>query len=316
MSRLAAPWSLLRDFTLGLRDESRQARPETYHLMRHAYVATRGASRRVLRGIYRAIRPASPSRLQYDAAALEALRREGLVLLPRYLDAARVQALERYFREIPGHPVGKNFARGAPVRIADARGTPRLGFDTLAVLRAPGMAELLADRSLQHLAAAYLGCEPIFTNVNAWWSLADPQADQEALNWAAQLFHFDYDWPAFVKFFFYLTDVGADDGPFTFVLGTHDDKRDWRDGRIADADIAAAYGDRVRRVTGSAGDLIVADTAGYHKGERVRVGPRLMLQLEYCVARLGAGYQYERYPRSARPPSDFRHTFDVFCEPG
>jgi len=275
-----------------------------------------GASRRALRWLYGRLRPARADAALVDAQVLDALRRDGLVRLPGFLDVASTAALREYFQRLPGHPVGENFARGAAVTIGEARRTPRLAYDPRDVIRAPGMGALLGNRPIQHLAAAYLGCEPIFTGANAWWSLADPEAGDEALSWAAQLFHFDYDWPAFVKLFFYLTDVTPADGPFTFVTGTHERKRDWRDGRVSDAYVQANYGASLRSITGAAGDLIVADTAGYHKGARVSAGPRLMLQLEYCIGRLGAGYQYPRYAKSMRPPSDFAHTYDVFCEPG
>jgi hypothetical protein len=317
MNRFIVLWYLLQDFRACLRHEGHQSRKETYALVRHAYVATRGASRRALRWLYGKIRPVEASSTLFESRVLEALRRDGLAVVPRFLDAPTVGALREYFRLTPSHPVGKDFAHGKATTIDQAVDTPRLGYDTEVVLRAPGVRELLADRSIQHLAAAYLGCQPIFTSANAWWSVADPGADDEALSWAAQLFHFDYDWPAFVKFFFYLTDVGIADGPFTFVVGTHEAKRDWRDGRVTDDYIEATYGENVRSVTGGAGDMIVADTAGYHKGARVAAGggPRLMLQIEYCVARLGSGYQYKRYPQSARPASEFKHTYDVFCEP-
>ncbi|HZQ73922.1 MAG TPA: phytanoyl-CoA dioxygenase family protein [Burkholderiales bacterium] len=314
MERLVAPWYLLHDFRRCLADESHQCRRETYGLVRSLYVRSHGASRRMLRGLYRRLRPVHPDLATFEPQRLLELRRDGITVWPGFLDGGTVAALRAYFEPRPSRPVGKDFVRGAPVRVEQADGTPRLAYESEEVLRAPGVLELLADRSIQNLAAAYLGCEPIFTAANAWWSLADPAADDEALSWAAQLFHFDYDWPAFVKFFFYLSDVGDADGPFTYVQGTHERKQEWRDGRVDDRAIREAYGDRVRAITGRAGDLIVADTAGYHKGARVAAGPRLMLQLEFCVARLGAGFQYPRFARSQRPRSDFRHTFDIFCE--
>jgi hypothetical protein len=302
------------DLGLGLRDESHRSRPETHRVIRRAYLASHGHSRRALRWFYRQVRKVDCA-AQVDPGALAALHRDGLIRLPGYLMPQTVHAMREYFERMPGRPIGGGYARGQLTKLADAARVPRLQYDPATVLGAPGTRELLADRRLQHLAAAYLGCEPIFAGINAWWSLADPGADDASLSCAAQLFHFDYDWPAFVKLFFYLTDVGPDDGPFVYVYGTHEHKREWREGRIDDAYIQRTYGAQVQPMTGRAGDLIVADTAGYHKGERVVVGPRLMLQLEFSVSRLGASHQYERYPSAVRPPSEYRHTFDVFCEP-
>ena len=113
-----------------------------------------------------------------------------------------------------------------------------------------------------------------------------------------------------MKFFIYLSDVGAENGPFTFVVGTHEHKRDWRQGRRDDAYIARAYPGAIKPVTGEAGDLIVADTVGYHKGERVQEGERLMLQLEFAVSRIGASFQYDPLPAKHRPDASI--TFDAF----
>jgi hypothetical protein len=315
---LAAPKYLalfVRDFAAGLRDEAHQSCHETFRVVRRSYVVSRGRSRRGLRWLYRRLRPAVTSSQYVDQTALNALRRDGLAIVSHFLTPETTSALFHYFQQLPAQPVGGSSENAAPVTIGAATHVLRLVHPTRSVLSAPGIGELLANRAIQHLAAAYLGCEPIFTGVHAWWSLADADADAERLSEAAQLFHFDCEWPAFVKFFFYLRDVGPHDGPFTFVLGTHEAKRHWRHGRVSDEYIAQHYGKSIRSITGSAGDMIVADTAGYHKGERVSAGPRLILQLEFCVARMGPALQYERYPRALRPASDFRHTFDVFCEP-
>ena len=84
------------------------------------------------------------------------------------------------------------------------------------------------------------------------------------------------------------------------------------DGRLDETYVRATYGDHVQEILGSAGDLIIADTAGYHKGKRVRKGQRLILQMEYAVSRLGASCQYDLLPRTNRPHGLFPHTFDMF----
>jgi ectoine hydroxylase-related dioxygenase (phytanoyl-CoA dioxygenase family) len=178
------------------------------------------------------------------------------------------------------------------------------------LLESPDIRALIADPFIRNVAAAYLGSTPIFTHLAAWRSRSDPGASADDLSEAAQLYHYDYDWPAFVKFFIYLTDVGPDNGPFTFVVGTHERKRHWKDGRRDDSYIASTYPNGAWAVTGQAGDLIIADTVGYHKGERVREGERLMLQFEFAVSRIGASFQYDPLPAKHRPDPSI--TFDVF----
>jgi hypothetical protein len=77
------------------------------------------------------------------------------------------------------------------------------------------------------------------------------------------LFHRDVDDFSFVKFFFYLTNVGASDGPHVCVLGSH--RRapvlSWRD-RLT-----------LRRYTDE-------DTTCVHKGTTPTGNPRLLLQFD------------------------------------
>jgi hypothetical protein len=78
MNRFVAPWYLLSDFRAGLRDEAHQSRRETYGLVRHAYLVTRGASRRILRSVYGKLRPVRANQELFPAPVLEALRRDGI----------------------------------------------------------------------------------------------------------------------------------------------------------------------------------------------------------------------------------------------
>ena len=132
-----------------------------------------------------------------------------------------------------------------------------------------------------------------------------------------ELYHFDCDWPLFIKFFIYLTDVTAADGPFSIIEGTHRDKPVWRDGRFPAHELLDdhALAARERRVTGPAGTLIAADTSAFHRGTPVEDGPRMVLQLEFAVSRFGASGQYPLLDASQRPAGGFVHTYDVFAAP-
>ena len=113
---------------------------------------------------------------------------------------------------------------GAEVRVS-AFGGPR---------RAPHSRDPDEWRAIVSAAYRYLRCEPIFAGIKAWWSLAEPAAPDEKLSGCAQLYHADFDYPAFIKFFLYLTDVDVDNGPFTYIEGTHREKPTWADGRHPD----------------------------------------------------------------------------------
>ena len=287
-------WTLPADLAGRFRSEAHQSRHATFALLRRLCAWTGGRSRHALRGLFRLIRPATPHLDARATSMVDELRHRGITIAKGYLSPGRCADIRGFLETCE----------------AIQRSSVRADYRPEDLLESADIRAFIADPFILDIAAGYLGCTPIFTQIAAWRSLHDPDASANDLSEAAQLFHYDYDWPAFVKFFIYLTDVGPENGPFTFVVGTHESKRDWSQGRREDAYIASSYPDRIWPVTGNAGDLIIADTVGYHKGERVRSGERVMLQLEFAVSRIGASFQYDPLPARHRPDSSV--TFDAF----
>ncbi len=90
----------------------------------------------------------------------------------------------------------------------------------------------------------------------------------------------------FIKFFFYLDNVGIDNGPFTYTKGSQIQKFDGWDSkyRWAHREISSIYGeDRIIKCTGNVGDLIIGNTNGFHKGSKVAKGERTLLSIYYGV---------------------------------
>ena len=100
------------------------------------------------------------------------------------------------------------------------------------------------------------------------------------------LFHRDHNSSNFIKLFFYLNDVEIDGGPFVFVKNSHYDKREgsYNPGsRISDNRIKDLYGDDIVYLTASVGDLIIANTTGFHKGLKCENKDRHMLTINYTT---------------------------------
>jgi hypothetical protein len=309
--RMKVLWQFSYDLLCHLRNESHQSHRLTYIFMRRAYLYTRGRSRRFLWMLFRMLRPVTHRKTTADIGLIQTLRKDGIALVPQFLSKTQVETMREFLTDQQGYIVGEHFS-GAPATHATIAGGLKLQYPSKIVLMAPGMSSLLASKKIRDIAAEYLRCEPIFTGITAWWSFADSEATQSDLDWAGQKFHFDYDWPAFIKFFFYLTDVSEENGPFTYVHGTHEFKHEWNDGRLSDDYVNDIYKSKVKAMTGCAGDMIVADTAGYHKGVQVTGKERLICQIEFAVSRLGASAQYEKLPRSLLPSIEPGHTFDLF----
>ena len=307
---LSALWAFPYDAVQHLRDESHQSSPASHVFLRTLYRVSRGRSRQVIGAAMQRLRPIEADA---DPELIEMLRRTGLAQIEGFVSEASVLALHDELSVLSGSIVGGPH-HGERASYGDRPAATKLHFNPDDLMRIPEVAELVASAELRSIAASYFRAVPIFTGLAAWWSFPDEDASDQQLDQAAQKFHFDYDWPLFLKFFVYLTPVDETNGPFTFVRGTHDQKARYTDGRRSDAEIEDTYGSSIRPCHGSAGDLIIADTSGFHKGARPESSPRLVLQLEYAISRLGASHQYPPLPRELRPANELGQTYAIFTK--
>lgn len=170
----------------------------------------------------------------------------------------------------------------------------RYDFSEEAILRSEAAQELMADPSVLAVAQAYLGCTPILDLVACWWHTSwSQQPDKEA----AQFFHFDMDRIKWLKFFFYITDVTPENGPHTFVAGSHRTNGippsilSKGQVRIDDKEVLDFYSrNDIIEFCGPIGTIIAEDTRGLHKGKHVQIGDRLVFQMEFSDSMFGKTY--------------------------
>jgi len=165
-------------------------------------------------------------------------------------------------------------------------------------MASPQMQDYCSDPALALTAARYLKQPVIQDQTALWWTTTKGTPDA-ALN--AWLFHQDRDRLSFLKFFVYLTDVSPQNGPHTFVRGTH--RKVPRllatDGRKDDALVrAAGLWDKVIEQIGSAGTIIAVDTVGLHKGKPPLKDDRCVLQVEFATSLFGAKPDYPTFTPS------------------
>lgn len=135
---------------------------------------------------------------------------------------------------------------------------------------------------LEKVATAYMGAPTAVGGVNLRRSKLTSLPAAETL-----LFHSDKNQARFLKFFIYLTDVDTASGPFTYVRKSHknrfrgwDSKYRWEEDRIRQL-----YGkSSILEYLGNPGDVVVADTTGFHRGKRVETRERVMLTVNYQIA--------------------------------
>jgi hypothetical protein len=169
----------------------------------------------------------------------------------------------------------------------------KLGRYNHALQASPVLQALATDPQLLGIARKYLNSEPVLIGARMWWSFSGP-ANTKQKKEAGQGFHYDLDGYRALAFFFYLTDVGAENGPHVYVRGTHD-KKHWKHvvsihkGR-EDGEIERIYGQEKQVVCcAPAGSGFAEDIFGFHKGQHPESGERLLLQFRYGLRDYGTG---------------------------
>lgn len=292
-------------FELGKRVHRRSGRTPwaSYFAFRQLYFQTRGAhNQKQVEALRRAAPPialdscdgvlgSGPSWQEELPGIAAALRRDGYHVFERKLARSHCEELRQLSLTLPARLTPRTAT--TPERaLFDAQRplAARYDFEERQYLAHPVVQHLLGDQSLIALAQAYFGAVPINDLMAFWWSAPQPTASSEA----AQLFHYDLDRQKFLKFFFYLTDVGPDNGPHCYVRGSHVHKppRFYADRRFSDEEVAQAFpADDIREVHGPAGTIVAGDTLCLHKGKPLVSGARLIFQVEFTLSLFGQTYE-------------------------
>jgi hypothetical protein len=150
------------------------------------------------------------------------------------------------------------------------------------LLNVTSLNSLATDSRIIAIATSFFKCFPGFGTQNLRYS-----ASENSREFGTCQFHRDFNSPVkILKFFTYLNDVTIDNGPFTYVEGSH--RRlpiDWsRKLRWENEEIESLYGaNSVKNLTGRYGDLIIATTNGFHKGLPLESGFRILFTMNFLV---------------------------------
>lgn len=210
-----------------------------------------------------------------DRALLDALKRDGYVVVPGYKDEAFCKRCITDFEEVMVNKP-EVVRRNSDLRV--------FGAEALS----PSIAEFSTDAFLGQMASSYMQASTVnaFTLVNKVETRADSMGSGEG-------WHKDASFRQF-KAFLYLNDVGEHNGPLQLVARSHwvtqyvHDMRagelPFRQLRIRDEQmekILRESGNRLVNVTGKRGTLILADTACIHRGRPPMSGERYALTNYY-----------------------------------
>lgn len=180
--------------------------------------------------------------------------------------------------------------------------SPRLDHRRWDVMSDKNVWSLMHELSLPELAAYYLRCQPVITQIESWHviPISSHASSERLYSHSAQSYHYDMDCIKFLKVFVNLTRSDSGSGAFEFVLGSHINKAKnrYKDKRIDDL---SPIDGEIIYANGVTGDAFLVDTSGIHRDGRAETSSRHVLQFEFAVAAFGASGLYsDSISRSAK----------------
>jgi hypothetical protein len=143
---------------------------------------------------------------------------------------------------------------------------------------------LALDKKLLEIVSLYLGMWPRLHAIGAWLNF--PTSDEAK---QSQLWHRDPEDIRLIKVFIYLGDIDANCGPFSYIPRTQPfgakasaDPEHTHPKRITDEEMRATVPQQDwLACTGPAGTMILADTVGFHRGGKPKIGNRILITFTY-----------------------------------
>lgn len=217
---------------------------------------------------------------------VDVIRVQGFARIPSFLTATSALDLYEGALQLPGFGSDpeKNYLSQSEWT-EDPLGGPRFIVDSNSLAGLQNLELIRINPVLTQISRKYLGCPPICASVEIWTTRPPLFISRKILGDSAMAFHCDSDYFGFLKFFLLLTEVTPSNGPFAFVRGSHRGKRHVA-GRMEDTEIISDR-DEVLFGTGEPGDLIIADTKGWHKATPPEHGIRTMLQVLHTTSLFG-----------------------------
>jgi hypothetical protein len=162
-------------------------------------------------------------------------------------------------------------------------------YDTNEILKSEKIQNIIIDPKILSLCQSYFKTIPIIDVVSSWWSFPSNDPD----NYSAQYWHYDLDRPQWLKVFFFLTDCTEKNGAHKFIKNSHIilNKNFFKKGytRIKDELIRDNFQkNKIITMSAKKGSILIEDTLGLHKGQKLDEGNRLVLQIQYSSNLFGS----------------------------
>ena len=146
-----------------------------------------------------------------------------------------------------------------------------------------------------NIAGNYLEVCPILDSIILGRSSVSVALSEQSLSANAMTWHYDKDRTSFIKFFVYLNDVDASNGPHQYIQGTRNIAHEHAspDLRIGSRLVYEKFPfESINTISGPAGTMFVADTHTIHRGLPPIERERHLLQFQYSSSLFGAPFSH------------------------
>ena len=233
---------------------------------------------------------------------METIERDGIIILKSFANKAKVKEIADTFNKFLQTGINLSAPRDLSQRKNNELYTanlPRLSQEELlkgvdayrfktdnvqmkdALNNCPAILDLALDDCFLDLSSAYMESFPGFTYAKVVRNFAN---DIEEFD--TQCFHIDEITPRLLKVFIYLTDTDINSGPFTYVRGSHKQKAKYwgKKIRFTEEEMKEYFGaENIIPCVGNYGDVVIADTTGFHRGMKPKMNDRMIIILNYLV---------------------------------
>jgi hypothetical protein len=218
---------------------------------------------------------------------VEELKANGFIRLPQYLSLESAIRMRAKIQTANGRDAIGNFYTDVFEWSVEST-SGRFNTADNAVAEATS-AENLNFSALTLIARKFIGASPQMLGPHSWTTTFREHETDLQIEENAMAYHCDSDFFGFLKVFLILTDVQMENGPFTFIRGSHRGKRHVQ-GRVAN-EVLNIQPNEEMFGTGQPGDVVLAATKGWHKATPPREGTRMMVQWIYSNGLFGSTTQ-------------------------
>lgn len=226
----------------------------------------------------------------------KSLARDGYYVLENFLSSDQIESLQKLTEKYSCLSRDKSDLKIIPLLDVSTASrdvlNTRLDYFEKDLILDPVVQKIVTTPLFLEVASNYLKAMPKIDIVTMWWTFANRKTN---LAEDAQVYHFDMDRIKWLKIFIYLDDVNIENGPHSFIRGSHRSfKIPYRllsrgYARLSDEDVFNSFS-KGSEITfcGKKGTIIFEDTRGLHKGNPIKEGHRLVFQVEYVNSLFGA----------------------------